>query len=92
VHLYLLGCGALDHPRLASRSSDIPSEKQVGVLEGLTAKVKSGGRLFVREPLRFIEAERLRYMLSCLGWQEQQSGVEEVFSQGKAYEGIWVRG
>lgn len=70
---------------------DIPSEKQMGVLEGLTAKVKPGGRLFVREPLRFIEAERLRNMLCHLGWQEQQSDVEEVFSQGKAYEGIWVR-
>jgi ubiquinone/menaquinone biosynthesis C-methylase UbiE len=70
---------------------DIAASEQLGVLEHVTAKVKSGGSLFIREPLRFIEAERLRRMLISLGWHEQQAVEEAVFSQGRVYEGICVK-
>jgi len=70
---------------------DIPSSEQFGVLEQVTAKIKPGGSLFIREPLRFIEVEKLRRMLLSLGWQEQHTAEENVFSQGRVYEGIWKK-
>jgi ubiquinone/menaquinone biosynthesis C-methylase UbiE len=96
VELHLGSIGALDLPDRSFDAAlvsfvvhDIPPDQQLGVLKDVTAKVRMGGRLFVREPLRFIEVERLRYMLSQLGWQEQQCATEEVFTQGRVYEGVW---
>jgi SAM-dependent methyltransferase len=97
VELRLGDIGALDIPDHSFDAAfisfvvhDIPASEQLGVLEHVTAKVRAGGSLFIREPLRFIEAERLRCMLISLGWQEQQAAEEDVFSQGRVYEGIWV--
>jgi SAM-dependent methyltransferase len=96
VELRLGDIGALDIPDHSFDAAfisfvvhDIRASEQLGVLEHVTAKVRAGGSLFMREPLRFIGAERLRCMLIALGWQEQHAAEEDVFSQGRVYEGIW---
>jgi ubiquinone/menaquinone biosynthesis C-methylase UbiE len=70
---------------------DIPLEQRNGVMKHLIDKLKPGGKVFIREPLRFISQEEIRSIMQRYGLVESSGSVAEIKSQGMVFEGIYSR-
>ncbi|HEU5011019.1 MAG TPA: class I SAM-dependent methyltransferase [Roseiflexaceae bacterium] len=48
-----------------------------------------GGRLFIREPLRFIKPTKIRWLMAQNSLFETDSNIAVVATQGEVYEGVF---
>lgn len=71
---------------------DIPSEQRPEVLKVLAAKLKPGGKVFIREPFKGhgIPIEEIRALMTSAGLNEQ-SGVIDKGMMGKNYTAIFIK-
>jgi ubiquinone/menaquinone biosynthesis C-methylase UbiE len=68
---------------------DIPAGERPAIAAALARTLRPGGRLFVREPLRFIAQEELAGLMRGAGLAQVSAASANVFTQGLVYEGIF---
>ena len=61
---------------------DIPQEERPEVMRHLSTRLVDGGKLFVREPLRFISEEEILQLMEQNGLREESSTTSEIMTQG----------
>lgn len=71
VHLVLHDIAAADHPR---------------IVQHLARKLKRDGRLFIREPMRFISPDEIRPLMRQNGLEEAASSITNIWSSN-----TWAR-
>lgn len=70
---------------------DIPAEQREGTLAALARVLVPGGRLYLREPLRFITEDEIHALCQRAGLQRLSAAKAEVPTQGTAWEAIYSR-
>ena len=73
-------------------SVDIFLEARRTRQQGDVLILDNGGRLFVREPLRFIAQEEIRQLLRQSGLEEAGSSITNIKTHGRVYEGVFLAG
>ncbi len=68
---------------------DIPAGERPAIAAALARTLRPGGRLFVREPLRFIALEELAGLMRGAGLTQVSAASANVFTQGLVYEGVF---
>ncbi len=73
---------------------DVPEENRQGLVSALSAKLKPGGRLAIREPIgrrHSLPEPQLKDLLSAAGLTETSAQHTKNFFMGELYEGVWER-
>jgi ubiquinone/menaquinone biosynthesis C-methylase UbiE len=68
---------------------DIAAAERPRIVQHLALKLKRDGRLFIREPLRFIAPEEIRLLMRQSGLAEVGASIMNVRTQGNVYEGVF---
>ncbi len=68
---------------------DIDPAERSSIARNLVPKLKDNGKLFIREPLRFISQDEIRKLMRQNGLEEVKSQVTEIKTQGAVYEGAF---
>jgi ubiquinone/menaquinone biosynthesis C-methylase UbiE len=69
---------------------DIDAAERPRIVQHLAHKLKRDGRLFVREPLRFIAPDEILRLMRQSGLAESAFGVTNIKTQGEVCEGVFV--
>jgi SAM-dependent methyltransferase len=69
---------------------DIDAAERPRIVQHLALKLKRDGRLFLREPLRFISQDEIRLLMRQSGLEEVGSSMTNIKTQGNVYEGVYV--
>lgn len=68
---------------------DIPAIERSDIVKHLARLLVDGGKVFVREPLRFISQEEIHRLMQQNGLAEMNSRLTEIWTQGTVYEGVF---
>jgi ubiquinone/menaquinone biosynthesis C-methylase UbiE len=68
---------------------DIPGGDRMRVMQHLAATLKPEGKIFIREPLRFITQQEIRKLMDACGLEEISSGEMSIKTQGRVFEGVY---
>jgi SAM-dependent methyltransferase len=68
---------------------DIPGVDRMRVMQHLAATLRPGGKIFIREPLRFISQQEIRRLMDACGLEEAWSGEISIKTQGRVFEGVY---
>lgn len=68
---------------------DIDAAERPSIAGNLVPKLKHTGKVFIREPMRFISCEEIRKLMRQNGLEEVESQVTEIKTQGNVYEGVF---
>jgi len=70
---------------------EIPAVERLPVMKTLLQKLVPGGKVFLREPLRFISEQEIHRLSSECGLMETSRSVCEVKTQGLTFEGVFQK-
>jgi SAM-dependent methyltransferase len=70
---------------------DIPAARRPEVVRHLAWTMAFGGRLYIREPLRFIAVDEIKALMTVAGLREITARQSQVPTQGTLYEGEWQK-
>lgn len=70
---------------------EIPPDERLRVMKFMLRKLIPGGQVFLREPLRFINAQAIHQLICASGLIEIRSEIHPVFTQGPTFEGIFQK-
>jgi ubiquinone/menaquinone biosynthesis C-methylase UbiE len=68
---------------------EVPAEQRPAEVRCTVDKLMPGGKLFIREPLRFISQEEIRKLMRQNGLVETSAKVYEVKTQGNVFDGVY---
>lgn len=68
---------------------DILPDERAAVMQAALATLVPGGKLFIREPLRFISEAELRRLVDTNGMIEVSAKSSEIKTQGTVFEGVY---
>jgi SAM-dependent methyltransferase len=68
---------------------DIPIGDRMRVMQHLALTLKPEGKIFIREPLRFITQQEIRKLMDACGLEEVWSGEMSIKTQGRVFEGAY---
>jgi len=68
---------------------DIPAGERPSTVQALVRTLAPGGKVYVREPLRFISGEEVRTLLGAAGLHELSARTVQVKTQGSVYEAVY---
>ena len=68
---------------------DIDAHERPDIVKHLARILVDGGKVFVREPLRFITQDEVRQLMQQNGLAETSSRLTEIWTQGTVYEGVF---
>jgi ubiquinone/menaquinone biosynthesis C-methylase UbiE len=71
---------------------EIPPAERPEIVRRLCARLAAGGKLYVREPLRFISEAEILQLVGRNGLREESSSTSEIKTQGFVYEGVFCNG
>jgi SAM-dependent methyltransferase len=66
---------------------DIPGADRMRVMQRLAATLRPEGKIYIREPLRFITQQEIRKLMDACGLEEVWSGEISITTQGRVFEG-----
>lgn len=68
---------------------DIPGSDRMRVMQHLAATLRPEGKIFIREPLRFITQQEIRKLMGACGLEEIWNGEFSIKTQGRVFEGVY---
>ncbi len=69
---------------------DIAAAGRSRIVQHLARKLKRGGKVFVREPMRLIAPDAIRRLMRQSGLEESTFRMTNIKMQGDVYEGVFV--
>jgi hypothetical protein len=70
---------------------EIPPAGRPAVMRELSATLAEGGKLFIREPLRFIGEDEILQLAAQNGLREVSSSAAGIPTQGFVYAGVFCK-
>ena len=70
---------------------DIPSERRMSVMSELARVLKSAGRLYLREPLRFISTVEVEQLIAANRLVLERASRGEIPTQGVIFSGVYQK-
>lgn len=71
---------------------DIPAGERLPIVAALARVLTPDGRVFIREPKRFIAPGEVKALWEAEGLTETSRHDEHIASQGEVYAGVYARG
>ncbi|NTU86069.1 MAG: class I SAM-dependent methyltransferase [Chloroflexales bacterium] len=68
---------------------DIPTAAQPAIVGQMGRVLASAGRIFIREPLRFIARDEIDRLMSQIGLVARTAAVTTIPTQGAVYEAVY---